>query len=216
MSEKPKHTQEQVFLLEAARKKKQEQFDLKASIDEARTHIPELKVRVEDLLGIPPVQPKVNRTQEQIEKAFKTDPINLDMGKIMNEMRLDMKDDSVYFYNRYVIPGSSADNSVTVQVCKGLGREQGYKNDDLTVIIPDLGMKLILPDRSNNARVESIERSSKSRLIYDSDGVPAKSWAEWRREVTMEDYRHFDALLDRLTRPDVEKKEVSRPTRRVR
>ena len=218
MSEKTKPTQEQVFLLEAARKKKQEASALEASINEARTHVPELKVKVEELLGIPPVQPKVNMTQEQVKEALENRLTKPNMGNIMNEINLDLEDEWVYFHNSYVVSGASVDNSVKVDVFKGLGRYRGrdYNNDDITIVIPDLGMKLILPDKSNNASIESIHRGSEPFTMHATIGAPVKSWPLWKRDMTMEDYNHFDALLDRLTQSDVEKTEVKRPTRRTR
>ncbi|MBP6913323.1 MAG: hypothetical protein KBC00_01810 [Candidatus Levybacteria bacterium] len=218
MSEKTKPTQEQVFLLEEARKKKQEASALEASINEARTHVPELKVKVEELLGIPPVQPKVNMTQEQVKEALENRLTKPNMGNIMNEINLDLGNEWVYFHNSYVVLGASVDNSVKVDVFKGLGRDGGrdYNNDDITIVIPDLGMKLILPDKSNNASIESTHRGSEPFTMHTTIGAPVKSWPLWKRDMTMEDYKHFDALLDRLTQSDVEKTEVKRPTRRTR
>lgn len=216
MAEQLSHAPAQIDLIEEAFRKNREKQARDKSIEEAETHVPELRRKIEDLLGIP--QPPPPRTTEElkeeaerIEQKLKEPALKVRLPDDFFE-KFQRKRENEYVATIVNFEVQNGQDITTITLAQGRqsNSRANFKDRSFDITVNDAGYKLKLDERGG-AVIESLKRESEPFTMHTPIGVPGRSWPSWSRSMEMEDFRNFDQLLDRLAAPDVVRREVSRP-----
>lgn len=188
-------------LIRQASSKIKEAQALKRNVEEAQKHIPELTEKIEDLLGIRHPEPMTQQQEEEMSARILEKAKNISNdGKHykIDEKVLERIAESVArkYTPRIVnfdVPYGEGDEKILVSVAQGRFRdkEHGRRDNSLDITVRGLDTKLVID--GSFAIVESLSRKTEPFTMTTPIG-PVKSWPEWSREMTMEDYSNFTSF----------------------